>query len=72
MINVTIDYSKVDFNGHIKLAQKMQADYMIIFGEKEFESKQVSIKNLLNRHQDKVPFDGLTNYFQTILGDDHV
>ena len=72
VINVTIDYSKVDFNGHIKLAQKMQSDYMIIFGEKEFESKQVSIKNLANRHQDDVPFAGIKNYFKTILGDAHV
>tara|TARA_Y100001970_G_scaffold214572_1_gene262401 strand:+ start:19211 stop:20479 length:1269 start_codon:yes stop_codon:yes gene_type:complete len=67
-LRVTIDYKKIDFNSHIKLSQKMEASYMIIFGENEFDNKTLSIKDLHKRKQESIPASNLIPYFESLTG----
>jgi len=62
----SMDYTKLDFNAHIKTAQKISASHIIIIGENEYETKTLSVKDLKTRSQVSVPFNDITSYFQSL------
>jgi histidyl-tRNA synthetase len=60
------NYTKFTISNHIKLANKENARYMIIYGENEEESKTVLIKDLSNRTQENVSQSKIINYFEDL------
>ncbi len=61
-IKCEIDYSKGDIKSQLKKANKLQADYTIIYGETEATDKTVIIKHMKTGEQKTIPWDTVTEY----------
>ncbi len=66
-LQTVMDYTKFDFSSHIKRANRLTADYIILYGEDEEQSKTVQIKNLNTRKQTQTSISNLIPYFQSLL-----
>lgn len=64
--SVVTNYTKFTISHHIKLANKEDATYMIIYGEDEEESKTVLIKDLTKRTQENIKQSKICNYFEDL------
>ena len=63
-ITCEIDYNKSDLKSHFKKANKLNASFVIIYGEEEADKKCVVIKDLKNRSQEEVSLKNVINYFK--------
>lgn len=54
--------SKKDMKSIFQYAENTRADFVCIVGENEEESKIISLKNMSNREETKVPFDSLSSF----------
>ena len=63
-IRCEIDYTKKDLKSQFKKANKLNANYVIIYGEDEADKNCVIIKNLDKRIQEEVPFSNIKEYFK--------
>jgi len=57
--NCEMDFQKVELKHHLKLANKMKADFALIYGESEAESKSILMKNMKTGEQKSLALEGL-------------
>ena len=61
-IKCEIDYSKKELKAQLKLANKLNVRYTVIFGEDEAEKDCVIIRDMKSRIQVEVPFNSVVQY----------
>jgi histidyl-tRNA synthetase len=69
-LSVTTDYKKTELNPHIKLADKLKAEFIIILGDQELDSQTVIVKHLQKKQQNSIPINDLSSYFKRISEQD--
>jgi histidyl-tRNA synthetase len=62
-----MDYFKDDLKAHLKAANKLQAEFFIIYGEDEAEQEVVILKNMATREQRIVPLKNLIDEAKNVL-----
>ncbi|MFC1771158.1 histidine--tRNA ligase [Candidatus Margulisiibacteriota bacterium] len=62
-IKCDMSYSKTDLKSQLKIANKLNAGYTVIYGEEEAQKNVVLIKNMKVRTQEEVPFKKVKEYF---------
>jgi len=60
-IKCEIDYSKDDLKAQLKLANKLQADFALIYGPDEAEKNVIIIRDMARRKQIEVAWDQVVN-----------
>lgn len=61
-IKCEMDYSKKDLKGQLKQADKLKADYVLIFGEEEAERNIVIVKNMSTGHQEEISLQDIVSH----------
>ena len=64
--NCLIDYNRTSLNSHMKKANKIGADYIVIYGESEHENQSVTIKNMKCGTQSSHELSKCIQFFQTL------
>ena len=62
-----MDYSKKDLKSQLKVANKINANIALIFGEKEAENQIIIVKNLKTGVQETVDLDNIIPHLQETL-----
>lgn len=63
-IRCEMDYSKTDLKAQLKRADRIQADFVLIYGDTEAEKNEIIIKNMKQSQQIVVPYDSIVNYLK--------
>jgi histidyl-tRNA synthetase len=63
-IKCEMDYSKADLKSQLKQANKLQAEYTLIFGEEEAQKKTLIIKHMSKGQQVEVRWDDVVQYLK--------
>ena len=63
-IQIEIDYNSISMKAQFKLAERVNAKYIIIIGEEERNTKVYTVKNTENRTQEKVKLEDLVDYIR--------
>ena len=63
-IQIEIDYNSISMKSQFKLAERVNAKYIIIIGEEERNTKIYTVKNTENRTQEKVKLEDLVKYIR--------
>ena len=63
-IPIEMDYNSISMKAQFKLAERVNAKYIIIIGEEERNTKIYSVKNTENRRQEKVKLEDLVKYIR--------
>ena len=61
-LKVSFDLFRRSFKSQFKESNKMNAKYSIVIGEDEITDNKVTIKNMLERSQETIEFDNLTEF----------
>ncbi|MDD2258582.1 MAG: histidine--tRNA ligase [Bacilli bacterium] len=63
-ISVDYDYTSLNMKPQFKLADRLSAKYVLIYGEKERNNKSIVVKNQKNTHQEIVKLENLIAYLK--------
>lgn len=63
-----MNYTQKTFKGQLKQALRLQAKFLIILGDDEYQKGVVSIKNTTTEVQEEVPFSRITHYLKENVG----
>lgn len=63
-----MNYTQKAFKGQLKQALRLNAKYLIILGEDEYQKGVVAIKNTLTEVQEEVPLTRITHYLKENAG----
>lgn len=63
-ISVDYDYTSLNMKPQFKLADRVNAKYVLIFGEEERKNKEVTVKNQKNKTQEIVKLENLIAYLK--------
>ena len=63
-IPIEMDYNSISMKAQFKLAERVNAKFIIIIGEEERNTKIYSVKNTENRRQEKVKLEDLVKYIR--------
>ena len=63
-ISVDYDYTSLNMKPQFKLADRLSAKYVLIYGEKERNNKSIVVKNQKNKHQEIVKLENLIAYLK--------
>lgn len=63
-LTVVLDYNKSSFSSHLKKAQKLNANYLLVYGEDESDNKKITIKSMDEKKQDTILITELETYFK--------
>ena len=66
-IKCAMDYAKEDLKSQLKVANKLNADFALIFGEEEAEKQIILVKDLAKRTQEEVPLKNIVTYIKEKL-----
>jgi len=66
-INAEIDLMGRNFRKILEYANKVDAKYIVILGEKEIEEDSVAIKNMKTGSQELIKTDKILNYFDKLF-----
>ena len=61
-----MDFNKEDLKPQLKQANKLRANYSIIYGEEEAVKNIVVIKNMTSGDQNEVALDKIKEYFSHV------
>lgn len=64
-ISADIDYAGRKMKAQMKVANRLEAKYVMVLGSSELEEQAVNIKNMETGDQEKVPFHDVVNYLLT-------
>ncbi len=59
-----LDPNKSELKGHLKFADRLDAEWVLIYGETEALAKSVVVKNMKNRTQETVKLDRVQGYLE--------
>ncbi|MFC1617577.1 histidine--tRNA ligase, partial [Candidatus Margulisiibacteriota bacterium] len=62
-IKCEMDYVKDDLKAHLKHANKLRADFTLIYGEDEAEKNCMVVKNMKTGKQEEISLDTLVDHF---------
>lgn len=65
-IEINYEYSIKNFNSQMKKANKINADYVIILGQDEYDTKTISLKNFKTSEQKNIPLNELKGVFNHV------
>lgn len=68
--NVDIDYMNRNIKANFKQADRLQAKYIIIIGEEELKTKELTIKDNTNKTEYKVNIDEVIDFFDEAIDED--
>ena len=63
-IPIEMDYNSISMKAQFKLAERVNAKFIIIIGEEERNTKIYSVKNTENRTQERVKLEDLVKYIR--------
>ena len=63
-LKCAMDYSKEDLKSQLKMANKLNADIALIFGEEEAEKQVIIVKKLKSGEQEVVPLDEIITHLK--------
>lgn len=63
-----MNYTQKGFKGQLKQALRLNAKYLIILGDDEYQKGVVAIKNTTTEIQEEVPFSRITHYLKENVG----
>lgn len=66
-ISAEMDYTDKSLKSQLKRADKLNSCYTLIFGDKEIEEKQVLLRNMITKDQQKIPLDSLLKSIINII-----
>ncbi len=67
-IKCEIDYSKGELKAQLKQANKLQAEYALIYGETEAEKNTIVVKHMTKGQQVEIAWDSVVNYLKEAHG----
>ena len=68
--NVDFDYMNRNIKANFKQADRLKAKYIIIIGEEELTTKELTIKNNIDKSEYKINIDEIIDFFDEKLGDE--
>ena len=69
--NVEMDYSFRNFKNNFKQADKLEAKFIIIIGEEERKTDNLTIKDNYSKEEYKINIDNLIEFLDEKIGDEH-
>ncbi len=66
-VTAEMDYSDKSLKSQMKLADKLNSSFTLIFGDKEIEENAAQLRNMHSKEQQALPLDNLTNALINIL-----
>jgi len=66
-ISAEMDYADKSLKSQLKRADKLNSSFTLIFGDKEIEDKQILLRNMTTKDQQKIPLDFLMNSIINII-----
>jgi histidyl-tRNA synthetase len=67
-IKIERDYGSKNIKAQMKRADKLGADFVLILGDNELASGDITIKNMENGAQEKIPFNKVEERLKAVLG----
>lgn len=67
--HVEMEAGKTDLKSHLKLADKLNAQLVLVYGEDEANKKQILVRRMTDRSQELIPFDSALEFLINELGD---
>lgn len=63
-ISVDYDYTSLNMKPQFKLADRLSAKYVLIYGEEERLNNVITVKNQINKNQETVELKNLIAYLK--------
>lgn len=60
-VTITTNWDKTKLNDHLNLAKKTKENYLLIYGEKEQESKQIVLKKQFSSEETRLSIENIKN-----------
>jgi histidyl-tRNA synthetase len=64
-IRCEMDYSKADIKSQLKKANKLSANFTLIYGENEAQNNVIIVRNMQTATQEEISWDHIGTYFDT-------
>ena len=66
-LTAEMDYSDKSLKSQLKRADKLNSSFVLIYGDREIEEKQVLLRNMHTKDQQTIPWDGLRDSIIKII-----